>query len=476
MAAGRPMINSASIAQEAREGMTTASASEIIAQRVPPHSIYAESCVLGSMILNSAAIDIVVQIVEAEYFYRPAHQCIYQTLVDMRQLNRPIDLVTLREELVKGKKLEQVGGIEYLVSLVDGLPDAANAEYYAQIVRDKALLRELILAGNEMIRQAYDAADEAPKIIDTAENSVFQIAQKKIGQESVGLKSLLQQTFENLQAHEGKLITGLATGYTQLDEMTSGFQQGEMIILAARPSMGKTSILLNLAEYMAVIDKKPVAVFSLEMSNAQLAQRLLASHAHFDLRRMRRGNISPEDWQNLTAAAGELEQAPVYVDDTPILTILQLRAKARRLKAAHDIQCIYLDYLQLMSYGGSSSVPRHEQITEISRGIKALARELSVPIVCAAQLNRGPTDRESHRPRMSDLRESGSIEQDADVVMLLHNEDYYHLGQENYLPTNITELIVAKQRNGPTGVVKLVFLKDITRFESAAPGTYSQEI
>ena len=455
--------------------MATQGNGDNIPNRVPPHSIYAESCVLGSMILNSAAIDIVVQIVEPSYFYTPAHQSIYQAIVDMRQANKPIDLVTLREELAQRKILDEIGKVEYLVSLVDGLPDAGNAEYYAHIVRDKALLRELILAGNEMIREAYDSSDEAPKIIDSAENSVFQIAQKKIGQESVGLSSLLQQTFEDLEAHEGKLITGLATGYTQLDEMTSGFQQGEMIILAARPSMGKTSILLNLGEFMAVVDHKPVAIFSLEMSNTQLAQRFLASHARFDLRQMRRASITSDDWTKLQYAAGELEQAPIFVDDTPVLTILQLRAKARRLKAAHDIQCIYLDYLQLMSYGGPSSVPRHEQITEISRGIKALARELSVPIVCAAQLNRGPTDRESHRPRMSDLRESGSIEQDADVIMLLHNEDYYHIGQENYLPTNITELIIAKQRNGPTGVVKLVFLKDITRFESAAPGSYEMD-
>lgn len=455
--------------------MATQGNGDNVPNRVPPHSIYAESCVLGSMILNSAAIDIVVQIVEPSYFYTPAHQSIYQAIVDMRQANKPIDLVTLREELAQRKILDEIGKVEYLVSLVDGLPDAGNAEYYAHIVRDKALLRELILAGNEMIREAYDSSDEAPKIIDSAENSVFQIAQKKIGQESVGLSSLLQQTFEDLEAHEGKLITGLATGYTQLDEMTSGFQQGEMIILAARPSMGKTSILLNLGEFMAVVDHKPVAIFSLEMSNTQLAQRFLASHARFDLRQMRRASITSDDWTKLQYAAGELEQAPIFVDDTPVLTILQLRAKARRLKAAHDIQCIYLDYLQLMSYGGPSSVPRHEQITEISRGIKALARELSVPIVCAAQLNRGPTDRESHRPRMSDLRESGSIEQDADVIMLLHNEDYYHIGQENYLPTNITELIIAKQRNGPTGVVKLVFLKDITRFESAAPGSYEMD-
>jgi replicative DNA helicase len=245
-----------------------------------------------------------------------------------------------------------------------------------------------------------------------------------------------------------------------------------MIVLGARPSMGKTSILLNMAEHMAVVDHHPVAIFSMEMSKEQLTQRMLASHARFNLRQMRRGMIRPEDWNELQTAAGNLEQAPIFIDDTPVLTGLTLGAKARRLKSAYDVKCIFIDYLQLMTHGGSSSTPRHEQITEISRGIKAIARHLNIPVVCAAQLNRGPTDRENQRPRMSDLRESGSIEQDADVVALLHCEDYYHQGQEDYVPTNVTELIVAKQRNGPIGTLKLTFLKEYTRFESVAPGSY----
>lgn len=442
-------------------------------QRVPPHSIEAEACVLGSMILHAQSVDIIVQINKAEHFYRPAHEMIFQTLVDMRQASKPIDLVLLREELQRRKQLEAVGGVEYLVRLAEGIPSAANAEYYAKIVRDKAMLRELILAGTDMIREAYDTRDEAGEVIDQAENRIFQIASQHIGDSAASLKGLLQETFEQLQQNDGELLTGLSSGYHALDELTSGFQNGEMIILAARPSMGKTSILLNIAAHMAVVEKAPVALFSLEMSKEQIAQRLLASHSRFDLRQMRRGMISAEDWTKLQLSAGDLEQAPMFIDDSATLTILQLRAKARRLKAAYDIKCVVIDYLQLMSYFGRSD-SRQEQIADISRGIKALARELDIPVIAAAQLNRGPTDRETHRPRMSDLRESGSIEQDADVVTLLHCEDYFHQGEATYSQTGITELIVAKQRNGPTGIVNLRFLKEYTRFEAAAPGDMEQ--
>jgi len=420
------------------------------------------------MILHAPCIDVVVQIVKSEHFYRPAHQLIFKILLEMRNEHKPIDLVSLGEELKRRKQLDAVGGIDYLIALAEGVPDAANAEYYAKVTRDKALLRELIVAGNQIVHEAYETHEDAAEVIDRAEHRIFQIATQQVGDQAVPLKGLLDETFETLERQEGNLLTGIATGFGQLDELTSGFQKGDMIILAARPSMGKTSILLNMAEYMGVVDKRPVAIFSMEMSKEQLAQRFLASSARFALRQMRRGMIRPEDWTNLQAAANDLENAPIYVDDSPLLTILQLRAKARRLKAAYDIQCIFVDYLQLMTYTGRAS-SRHEQITEISRGVKALARELEIPVVCAAQLNRGPADRESHRPRMSDLRESGSIEQDADVVMLLHCEDYYHQGEPNYEPTGTTELLIAKQRNGPTGVVYLTFIKDYTRFESAAP-------
>jgi len=441
-------------------------------QRVPPQSIQAEACVLGSMILHKPAIDLVVQIVRAEHFYRPAHQLIFQTLIEMSQASKPIDLVTLRDELERRKQLEQAGGIEYLVALVEGVPTAANAEYYAGIVRDKFLLRQLIVAGTEVVHEAYETHEEAGVVLDRAEQRVFEIASERIGEHVANMEALLNYTFETLQEQSGELITGLATGYHKLDELTSGFQSGDMIIVAARPSMGKTSLLLNMASYMAVQDKLPVAVFSLEMSKEQVAQRLLGSHARFDLRRMRRGMISPEDWTHLQTAAGDLYQAPLFIDDAALLTILQLRARARRLKAAHDIRCVFVDYLQLMTYHGRA-ISRQEQITEISRGVKGLSRELNIPVVVAAQLNRGPADRPTHRPRMSDLRESGSLEQDADLVMLLHNEDYYHRGEPDWVPKDTTELIVAKQRNGPTDTVYLRFLPHYTRFEAAAPDSYA---
>ncbi len=437
-------------------------------QRVPPSSIEAEACVIGSMILHSPCVDSVVQILDAEAFYRPAHGLLFQVLLELKDANSPIDLVTVKEELTRRKQLEQVGGIEYVVALVEGVPSAANAEYYAGIVRDKSLLRELIQAGTEIASEAYHTDDNASEFLDQAEQRIFRVASKHIGAESSSLGSLLKETFEKLQELEGQLITGLPSGYDHLDEYTSGFQDNEMIILAARPSMGKTSMLLNIAENMAVAEKRPVGVFSLEMSKQQLTQRLLASYARFDLKQMRRGSIPAEDWTRLQQAAGDLEPAPIYIDDSATLTIMQLRAKARRMYANHGIRCLFIDYLQLMSYSGSAST-RQEQISEISRGIKALARELEIPIITAAQLNRGPTDRTGHRPRMSDLRESGSIEQDADVVMLLHNEDYYHKGEEGYLSKNCTELIIEKQRNGPTGVVNFQFIPGFTRFEPAAP-------
>jgi len=459
-------------AQASGDYRPSAPASPETAPRVPPQSIEAEVCVLGSMILHSPCIDIVVQILRGEHFYRPGHQLIFDALIHMKDQRKEIDLVTLREELRTRKQLEQVGGVEYLVQLVDGTPSPANAEYYAGIVRDKSMLRELIVAGTDIVREAYGTAEESSEIVDRAEQKVFEIASARIGEQAVPLKNLLEQTFEQLQKQDGELLTGVDTGYEQLNELTAGFQNAETIIVAARPSMGKTSLLLNFAEYMAATNAVPVGFFSLEMSRNQIAQRLLAARSRFDLRKMRRGMISSEDWTKLQLAAGDLEQAPIYIDDSPELDILQLRAKARRLKAAHDVKCVLVDYLQLMSYRGRAD-SRQQQISEISRGLKALSRELNIPVVAAAQLNRGPADRETHRPRMSDLRESGSIEQDADVVALLHCEDYYHRGEPDYLPTEITELIIAKQRNGPTGIVRLRFLPNCTRFEAAASDSFA---
>ncbi|MFW6133745.1 MAG: replicative DNA helicase, partial [Planctomycetota bacterium] len=428
-------------ADDARNGQADGAAGRDHVERVPPSDIQAEVCVLGSMMLHAPCIDSVLQIVGPEQFYRPAHQLVFGALVAMHDAGKPIDLVAVREELTRRKQIDQVGGVEYLVQLVEGVPNAANAEYYAGIVRDKSLLRELISAGNEMVRESHESRDAAQEVIDRAEQRVFDIRSRNIGQAAATLDTLITEVFETLERTEGQAITGVASGYHELDELTGGFQDGDMVILAARPSMGKTSILLNMVEHAAVVDNRAVALFSLEMAQQQVAQRLLAAHARFDLRRLRRGMIGDEAWTHLQNSAGPLYEAPIFVDDSPMLTILELRAKARRLKSQHDIQAIFLDYLQLMTYHGRAD-SRQQQISEISRGVKALARELEIPVIVAAQLNRSPTDRPTHRPRMSDLRESGSLEQDADVVMLLHNEDYYHKGEDGYMPTNVTELIV----------------------------------
>ncbi len=439
------------------------------AEHVVPQSIEMESCVLGTMMLYDHTIDIVVQILQPEFFHRPAHQVIFDTLVRMRDKNQPIDLVSLREDLERENQFERIGGVEYLLGLAERVPSSANIEYYAGIVRDKALLRELIRAGGEITSNAYDSSRPAQEIIDEAEKQIFDIGAKRISSGPASLKTLLEETFQNLEENAGKVITGIPSGFQMLDRLTAGFQDEELIIIAARPSMGKTSLLLNIAEHITVVEKQPLAMFSLEMSQMQIAQRLLASHAQFDLRKFRDA-ISPETWTQLQTAAGNLYEAEFLIDDSSMLTPMQLRAKARRMKAERDIQCILIDYIQLMSPSPQkSNTKRYEQLGEMSRHLKALARELKIPVVCAAQLNRSPADRPTHTPRMSDLRESGSLEQDADVVMLIHCEDYYHKGEDDYEKENITKLIVEKQRNGPTGVVNLTFRPEITRFEQAAP-------
>ena len=442
---------------------------EAAAQRVLPHSLEAEVCVLGSMILDAGTIDIVVHIIRSDDFFRPAHRIVYETLCQMHGQGKPVDLVTLSEELQRGKCLERVGGTEYLIRLAEGVPTTANAEYYSRLVRDKSLLRNLIAANQQIVQEAYDSQDDPAEILDRAEHTVFEISSRQVGDHAVALEGLLQHTFETLSNADGSMVTGLASGYYRLDELTCGLQNSEMIVIAGRPSMGKTALACNMAEYMAVEDGRAVLLFSLEMSKEQLAQRFLCSRAKYNSMRLRRGNISAEDWTHLQMAAGDLEKAPIYIDDSSELNILQLRAKARRMKASHDVQCIFVDYLQLMSPMASGRRdPRHQQIADMSRGLKALARELNIPIVVISQLNRSPEGREGHRPRMSDLRESGAIEQDADVVMLVHREDYYHRGEPDYERTGAAELILAKQRNGPIGMLNLTFLQECVRFENYA--------
>ncbi len=455
--------------RSANRGLTGPPQSGLV-NRSMPESLAAEAAVLGSMIIDPGCISSVVEILSAGAFYRVENQLIFDALIGLYEKNKGegLDGVLLRDELEKRKSLEEVGGAEYIGKIMESVPSSANVMYYAGIVKDKSLLREIIAAAGEILDDVYNEGGEPSEILDEAERKIFAVTDKKVTGAAVELRELVRQAYELIEKREGKHVTGLPTGYFSLDELTCGLQNGEMIIVAGRPSMGKTSLALNIAEHIGVIEKLPVAIFSLEMGRQQLAERFLCSKSQIDGQLVRKGMLSTEHYQELVKACGELSEAPIYIDDTSTLTPLALRAKARRLKNLHDIRCIIVDYLQLMSLGSTRVESRQQEITEISRYIKALARELNIPVVVLSQLNRAPEGREDHRPRMSDLRESGSIEQDADVVMLLHREDYYHRGEEGYPTNSAAEIIIAKQRNGPTGTVNLVFREQITRFENAS--------
>lgn len=431
--------------------------------RLPPHSIDAEMCLLASMTLDREIVGEVVQRVERDSFYLADHQIVYEALVDLWQANRPIDAVILREELAKRQLLEEIGGTAYIAELLGSVPSSAHAMHYAGIVREKALLRQLIEASNRCLQDAYSPHESVEQVMDRAEKRIFDIAQKKITGEMVSLGSVAENVYEML---EDKGRAGLMSDFIDLDEMLHGLQAGEMVIVAARPSMGKTALAMNIVENVAA-KQVPVAVFSLEMSKQQLAQRMMCSRAGLDSQRVRKGMLRNEEYQKLAMMVTELAKFPIWVDDTPGLTIMDLRAKARRLALQKGIKLIMIDYMQLME-GTAGAESRQQQITEISRGIKGIARELNVPVICLSQLNRSSESRDGHRPRMSDLRESGSIEQDADVVMLLHREDYYRMSEPDFVPDNIAEVIIAKQRNGPTGTVKLTFDSKTTTFRNLA--------
>jgi replicative DNA helicase len=462
--------------------------------RTPPHAIEAERSLLGSILLDPGVLNDVVEIVPTpESFYKEAHGTIYKALVDTFDAHQSGDLVQLTETLRARGVLDRVGGTGYLMELAEAVPSAASAPYYAKLIADSARLRKLIDAAGEILHDAYTGADGTPdgakRVIDLAEKKIFDIASEDINAEPESLKELLIAEMQRIDEADGKPISGIPTGFPDLDEMLSGLQPEELVILAARPSMGKTAFSLNLAEQIAFggltpWDPKrnakpvPVGIFSLEMSRGALTQRLLSARSGVDASKLRSGQVGEEEWRKLQQACDELASAPMIIDDTPGMTVLTMRAKARRMKQRHDIQCIVIDYLQLLSSPTSARESRQVEVSEISRSIKALARELKLPVICLAQLNRGAEQREGNRPRMSDLRESGSIEQDADVVALLHRESYYHRGdpawdpnspefdEENREKLNLAELIIAKQRNGPTGTVKLVWDSHVVRFKS----------
>lgn len=431
--------------------------------RLPPQSLDAEMCLLASMMLDKEMIGQVISLVDRDSFYQADHQIIYDVLLKLYEQNRPVDAIILREELSKRGLLDEVGGTAYLAQILGTVPSAAHGAHYAAIVREKAMLRNLINASNEILREAYSPHEKAEVVLDKAEKKIFDIAEKKITNSISSLGDIAMEVYEML---ETKGRRGIETGYFELDDMLNGLQPGEMIIVAARPSMGKTAYAMNIIEHVAANSQLPCAVFSLEMSKQQLAQRLMCSRAQIDAHKVRKGLLQREEYHHLAMTVNELAKAPIFVDDSPGLTILDLRAKARRLKRQHDIKCIMIDYMQLMDNPGVES--RQQQISEISRGIKAVARDLEVPVIALSQLNRASEGRDGHRPRMSDLRESGSIEQDADVIMLLHREDYYRMSEPDFVPDNIAEVIIAKQRNGPTGTVKLTFDNRTTTFKNLA--------
>jgi replicative DNA helicase len=444
--------------------------SNLVIDRKMPESLAAEAAVLGSMIINPVCIGHVIEQIDRNAFYRVEHQLIFDALIVLYEKHRSeaIDAVLLRDELEKHKQLDAVGGVEYLGKIMDTVPSAANVMYYAGIIKDKMLLRETITVASEILDEAFDESGETDEKLDEAERKIFAITDKKISGSAVAIKDLVTHVYELIEKRQGGHVTGLATGYYELDEKTCGLQKGEMIVIAGRPSMGKTSLALNIAEHIGLVEGAPIALFSLETSKQQLAERFLCSISATDAQQVRKGMLSTEDYQKLVESCGTLSEAPIFIDDSSGLTPLELRAKARRLKSLYDIHCIMVDYLQLMHMGSGKVESRQQEIAVISRYIKALARELDIPVVVLSQLNRSPEGREGHRPRMSDLRESGSIEQDADLVMLLHREDYYHRDTPDYEPSNKAELIIAKQRNGPTGSVELIFRDRFTRFENAS--------
>ncbi len=435
-----------------------------------PHDRQTEMAVLGSMLLDPQCIAEVVEVISRDAFYQPEHQVIFDAIVSLfeHKSSNALDALLLRDELERKHQLKRIGNEEYIAAIVDSVPSAANVLYYTQILKDKMLLRQIIEVATDILDRAYDSAGDTGEKLDEAEQKLFAITNQKITGSATAIKDLVTQAFEMIERREGSHVTGLPTGFTRLDELTCGLQNGEMIIIAGRPSMGKTSLALNIAECMGVVEKIPIAIFSLEMGKQQLAERFLCSNSEIDSQLVRKGMLGTDHYQKLVQACGELSQAPIFIDDTAGLTPLELRAKARRLKRMHDIKCLMVDYLQLMHLGLSRVESRQQEITSISRYLKALARELNIPVIVLSQLNRSPEGREDHRPRMSDLRESGSIEQDADVVMLLHREDYYHRGDPDHTPTNLAEVIIAKQRNGPTDTVQLVFREKLTRFENAS--------
>jgi len=435
-----------------------------VSERSLPHNLEAEKAVLGAVLIDNEQFNRAAELIDSPDFYRHAHQQIFDKMVSLTDRDEVIDLVTLKEELNRAGNLNEVGGPAYIAALVDGVPKSTNVEYYAKIVKEKATLRSLIGSANKILTTAYQAEVEPEVQLDQAESEIFQIADGRLTEGFQSLRDLVPgglDTLEKLQNQQG-FLTGVPSGFTDLDNKTSGFQPSDLVIIAARPSMGKTSLALNIAQHVATKTEKTVGVFSLEMSKQALFLRMLTSEARVDAHQFRGGFLGSEEYKKLSEALGVLGEARVFIDDSTSLSVLEMRAKARRLKSEHGLHLLIIDYLQLMQ-GRGRFENRNLELASISRSLKGLAKELDVPVIALSQLSRAPESRSEHRPQLSDLRESGALEQDADVVLFIYREDVYDHKPEN---ENTAEVIIGKQLNGPVGTVRLAFLKEITRFEN----------
>jgi replicative DNA helicase len=435
---------------------------EIFLDRVPPQNIEAEQAVLGAILLHSDALITAMERISSDDFYRPSHQKIYEAMMELSGDNEPVDLITLTATLQDKQQLEDIGGVTYLSELANSVPTAANVDYYAAIVEEKSMLRRLIRAATQIVSNGYASSDDVADLLNEAEQRIFEISQRRSSSGFISIRDVLMEVFERVEflySHKGG-STGIPSGFVDLDKMTSGFQRSDLIIVAARPSVGKTAFALNIAQNVGVRAKETVAIFSLEMGAAQLVQRMICAEANVDATRMRTGFLEGDDWEKLTMAIGALSEASIFIDDSPSITVAEIRAKCRRLKQEKGLGMILIDYLQLI-HGRGKGDNRQQEVSEISRTLKQIARELNVPVIALSQLSRGVEQRQDKRPMMSDLRESGSIEQDADIVAFLYRDDYYDKESEK---KNIIEIILAKQRNGPVGTVELAFLKNYNKF------------
>ena len=443
-------------------------------EKIQPQDLESEQSVLGSMMISKDAIALVVGNIKSDYFYKQAHAYIFDCIVELYKKNEPVDLVTVSSSLKKKNQLTDIGGRQYIAQLVDSVPTASNAHKYAEIIREKALLRRLILAGSDIVKQSFEDQEDVNVVLEQAQKNILDISSESFKEDFVKIEHVIKDVFENIQNtydSEDKIL-GVPSGYPDLDALTAGFQKSDLIILAARPSMGKTAFALNIASNVAIRKNIPVAIFSLEMPKEQLAMRMLSAESKLDSKRLKTSNLHEHEYKNLTMGMGQLSEAPIYIDDTPGISPIELRAKTRRLQAEADVGLILIDYMQLMKSSKKRVESRYHEVSEIVREVKAFAKESGIPIIALSQLSRAVEQRsaDDRVPRLSDLRESGEIEQTADLVMFIHRADYYETAnEESPHQTSKTNIVIAKHRNGPTGTVDLAFQKNISKFRSYAP-------